>query len=233
MNIFFIRSILEFLTFIIISFNSLINSYQIMEFNININNPDKNKSLSVVNTVLEYQTEIIYNAKIPSGITNVLVEGQDGIVYLDTNGNIYKTLKEQINEVVEVGTGKYGEYTGIVTGYGPDCKTCDGRGYVACPTQTGKWTNLFTDGIFYDDERYGSLQILAADWRGFPCGTVIEINNNDLSKPILGIVLDTGFAMRNAYDKGYVHIDVAFETEVGLVFNTNKNTNFSVKRWGW
>lgn len=233
MNIFFIRSILEFLTFIMISFNSLINSYQIMEFNININNPDKNKSLSVVNTVLEYQTEIIYNAKIPSGITNVLVEGQDGIVYLDTNGNIYKTLKEQINEVVEVGTGKYGEYTGIVTGYGPDCKTCDGRGYVACPTQTGKWTNLFTDGIFYDDERYGSLQILAADWRGFPCGTVIEINNNDLSKPILGIVLDTGSAMRNAYDKGYVHIDVAFETEVGLVFNTNKNTNFSVKRWGW
>lgn len=233
MNAFFIRSVIEAFTFLILSFNSIFDFYQVKELNINVNNADVNKSLSIINTILDYETEIIYSSNIPSGITNILVKGQDGIVYLDGTGKIYKTLKEKINEVVEVGTGKQGEYTGIVTGYGPDCVTCDGRGYVACPTKTGKWTNLITDGIYYEDPKYGSLRIVAADHREFPCGTVVEISNSDLATPILGIVLDTGAAMRNAYNNGNIHFDVAFETEVGLTFGINKNTNFSVKRWGW
>lgn len=233
MNVMIIRSIVNALSFLFISLTSLFNSYQISESVFSIYNENNNKSMEIVNTVVNYKTNVTYNSKIPSGITNVLVEGQNGIVYMDSNGNITKILRETIDKVVEVGTGRYGEFTGVVTGYGPDCKTCDGRGYVACATPTGKWTNLITDGIYYEDARYGSLQILAADWRGFPCGTVIEIKNNDLSEPILGVVLDTGSAMRRAYDNGYVHIDVAFQTEVGLTFNTNKSTSFSVKRWGW
>lgn len=233
MNILIIRSIFKALSFLLITFTSILNSYEITESVFSLYNNNDNKNLDVVNTVIDYKTNITYNSKIPSGVTNVLVEGQDGIVYIDSDGNITKTLREKVDEVIEVGTGRYGEFVGVVTGYGPDCKTCDGRGYVACKTPTGKWTNLITDGIYYEDSRYGSLQILAADWRGFPCGTVIEVKNSDLSEPILGIVLDTGSAMRRAYDNGYVHIDVAFQTEVGLRFNTNKSTSFSVKRWGW
>ena len=48
-----------------------------------------------------------------------------------------------------------------------------GRGYVYCPTKTGKWTNLITDGIYYQDETFGKVQIIAADPRQFPCGTVM------------------------------------------------------------
>src|SRR5574344_1775899 len=103
MNIVFVHTVVKALSFLVISLNSMSNAYKIKEESIGINNADKHKSSSVINTVINYDTEIIYNSKIPSGITNVLVEGQDGIVYLDGAGNVFKTLKEKINEVVEVG----------------------------------------------------------------------------------------------------------------------------------
>lgn len=233
MTITLLNAIEKVLMFMMVSISSIFNMFNVIKFDARIDNLDKYKNASVTNQVINYDTQIQYNSKIPIGITNILVEGKTGLMYFSEETEEYRTLIYPVNQVIEVGTGKAGEYVGIVTGYGPDCKTCDGRGYVACPTQTGKWTNLITDGIYYHDEKYGDLQILAADHRAFPCGTVIEVSNNDLSEPILGVVLDTGYAMRKAHENGYVHIDVAFETEVGLRFNTNKNTKFSVKRWGW
>lgn len=233
MHITFFKLILRYVGLLIVSASSLFGTVKIEKATIGINNADIVKSSSIVNTVIDYDTVTTYNAKIPSGIINVITEGQDGIMYLDGLGNAYKTLQNKIDKVVEVGIGKYGEYIGTITGYGPDCATCDGRGYVACPTDTGKYINLTSDGAYYEDKKFGKIKILAADQREFPCGTIIEVSNKDLDTPIIGIVLDTGYAMRSAYDQGYIHIDLAFETEVGLTFKTNKNTNFSVKRWGW
>lgn len=231
MNVILIRSVIKTMGIVIISLNSIFGGYEIKEQTIGINNAEKNKSASVLNKIVKYNTKIIYNKKIPSGNTKILVKGQDGIVYLDETGTIYKTLKEKQDELVEVGTGAYGRFTGIATGYGPDCKGC--TGYAACATKNGKWFYMPTQGIYYQDDEFGSVKILASDHRKFPCGTIIEINNNDLKEPILGIVLDTGSAMRKAYDNGVVHIDIAFKSENGLTFNTNKNTKFNVKRWGW
>lgn len=233
MHITFFKLILRYVGLLIVSASSLFGTVKIEKATIGINNADIVKSSSIVNTVIDYDTVTTYNAKIPSGIINVITEGQDGIMYLDGLGNAYKTLQNKVDKVVEVGIGKYGEYVGTITGYGPDCATCDGRGYVACPTDTGKYINLTNDGAYYEDKKFGKIKILAADQREFPCGTIIEVSNKDLDTPIIGIVLDTGYAMRSAYDQGYIHIDLAFETEVGLTFKTNKNTNFSVKRWGW
>lgn len=233
MNITFFKLIIRYAGLLIVSTSSLLGTVKIEKATIGINNADMVKSSSIVNTIIDYNTITTYNSKIPSGITNVITEGQDGIVYLDGLGNTFKTLQEKVDEVVEIGIGKYGEYIGTVTGYGPDCDTCDGRGYVACPTNIGKYISIVTDGIYYNDADFGNIRILAADQREFPCGTIIEISNDDMNEPIIGIVLDTGYAMRSAYDKGYIHIDLAFETEEGLLFETNKSTNFSVKRWGW
>lgn len=233
MNITFFKLVLRYASLLIVSVSSFFGTVKMEKQRIGINNADIIKSSSIVNTLVEYETITTYNPKVPSGIVNVITKGQDGIVYLDGSGNAFKTLQEKIDEVIEVGIGKYGEYVGIVTGYGPDCTTCDGRGYVACPTNVGKYINLTTDGIYYQDEYFGNIRILAADQREFPCGTIIEVNNSDLEEPIIGVVLDTGYAMRSAYNQGYIHIDLAFATEVGLTFKTNKNTNFSVKRWGW
>lgn len=228
-----INAIEKVFMFLMVSVTSIFNTFNIVNFDVSIENLDKFKNATPENQVIKYETQIIYSPKIPKGITNVLTEGQTGLVYYSEEIDDYRVLKAPVNEVIEVGTGREGKYVGVVTGYGPDCKTCDGRGYVACPTQTGKWTNLMSDGVNYQDPKYGELRIIAADLRAFPCGTIIEIKNNDLGEPILGVVLDTGYAMRKAYENGYIHIDVAFPTEVGLRFNTNKNTNFSVKRWGW
>lgn len=227
------NAITRYVTLFIVSLASIFNSINLETSLISVNNSDKEKNLDVINKIIDYETITRYSYNVPTGVTHVLTEGQEGIIYLDEDGNTLKTLQEKIDKVVEVGIGKYGKYTGVITGYGPDCYTCDGRGYVACPTNTGKYVNLKDDGIYYEDSKFGTVRILAADHREFPCGTIIEIKNSDLDDPIIGVVLDTGWAMKNAYNNGYIHIDLAFATEKKLKFNTNNNTSFSVQRWGW
>lgn len=233
MNISIIELFSSLLSFIIVSMASLFNNLVITEQVINVHNVVQNKSLSVINTVVEYDTVVRYSLNIPSNITNELVEGVDGLVYQTESGTTVKKLKDKIDQVLEIGTGKYGEYSGVVlTGYGPDCATCDGRGILFCPTKEGTWFSLNTDGVYYTDETYGKLRIIAADQREFPCGTIVEISSPKFEKT-LGIVLDTGSAMKNAYNNGYLLLDLAFSSEKDLNFATQQNTNVSVKRWGW
>lgn len=233
MNITFFEVIIKFVSLLVISASTSLGFVKVEKEAIGVNNADMAKSSSVVNSVVSYNTITKYSEKIPSGIVNIITKGSEGIVFLDGLGRPYSVYKEKVDEVIEIGVGKYGEYAGILTGYGPDCDTCDGRGYLYCPIGIGKYFNLTTDGIYFNDEQYGNIRILAADQREFPCGTIVEVNNPLMDGPFLGIVLDTGAAMRNAYDRGYIHIDLAHETEVGLRFKTSKNTSFSVKRWGW
>ena len=167
-----------------------------------------------------------------TSIENIKVKGVNGILSLDENGE-YVIIQDKIDEIIEIGKGKEGNYTGTVTGYGPDCATCDGRGYVNCPLIDGTWHSLSINGIYYNDYQFGNIRILAADHREFPCGTIIEVDNKNINEPIIGIVLDTGSAMKKAYNNGQIHIDLAFQTEVNLRFPTNKETKFTVRRWGW
>ena len=209
------------------------NVFNISEQNITVNNYDKDKGSKIISTVVKYDTIIKYNSKIPINNQKVLVEGKDGLLYKDESGTIIKTLKEKVDEVIEIGTGKYGEYNGVLTLYGADCITCDGVGYVYCPVGPNQYHNLLSDGIYYEDKEYGQVRILAAAHAEFPCGTIIEINNSDMTN-VIGIVLDTGSGMKKAYNEGWVLIDLAHKTETDLpTFGTNRNTNFTVKRWGW
>lgn len=179
--------------------------------------------------VIPHETEYIYNESLPSTYKEVVTQGDDGVVYDTGNKEI---IEESITEVIEIGTGKEGIYTGMLTGYGPDCKGCSGLGKVYCPTKDKKTHSLITDGIYYNDEEYGDVRILSADHREFPCGTIIEITNNDFEKEI-GIVLDTGSGMIKAFDEGWILIDLAFEKEAIVSSVTNKKTTFVVKRWGF
>ena len=134
--------------------------------------------------------------------------------------------------MVLVGTGRYGEFTGALTEYGPDCVGCDPNGYTFCRTKEGNWHSLTKDGITYEDSEYGTVRILAAYTGVFPCGTIIEINNSD-RKNVIGIVLDTGGGMITAYRNGWTLLDIAYESQSKTEFGINKKTSFSVKRWGW
>lgn len=233
MNIYLVQLVSKIISVLFMSVASFFNIFDLSKQTITVHNYDKDKELKIINTVVEYDTITKYNPKIPYNNQKVLVEGENGLVYKDESGTIIRTLKEKVDEVIEVGTGKYGEYKGVLTLYGPDCETCDGRGVVYCPVGKYKYHNLINDGIYYNDSEYGNVRILAAALAEFPCGTIIEINNSDMTKTV-GIVLDTGSGMRKAYSEGWILIDLAHATEKELpAHGTNRNTNFSVKRWGW
>ena len=50
---------------------------------------------------------------------------------------------------------------------------------------------------------------------------------------LIGVVLDTGGGMIDAYRIGWTLIDLAYESESKIEVGINKKTSFSVKRWGW
>lgn len=199
-----------------------------------IYNTTSDKTTVIVNEVVDYGTDYIYNANIPSTADKkVITEGINGLAYT-YDGLNYTHLSDMKNEVVQVGTGKEGIFKGKLTGYGPDCPGCSKVGNVSCRTREGKNHSLTYDGLYYNDINYGSLRILAADHSVFPCGTVVKVNNGVL-KEFYGIVLDTGYAMRNAWESGIIWMDLAFTTQKEALTGgaTSSNTTFNVQRWGW
>ena len=199
-----------------------------------IKNPTPNMTATIINEVQAYDTEYVYNASIPSTADPLtLIEGVNGLEYT-YDGLNYTRLSDKVNAVVQIGTGMQGIFNGKLTGYGPDCPGCSTVGNVSCLTREGFNHSLTTDGLYYNDVVYGNLRILAADHSIFPCGTVVKINNGVLNE-FNGIVLDTGYAMRNAWTQGIVWMDLAFSSQEEALTGgaTSSNTMFSVQRWGW
>ena len=189
---------------------------------------------TIVNEVDPYDTEYVYIDNIPSTAEPiVLEEGINGLDYT-YDGLNYIHLSDKKNEVIQAGSGKAGEYTGTLTGYGPDCPGCSTVGNVSCLTKSGVRHSLINDGIYYTDETYGEVRILAADNSEFPCGTIVKVDNGNLEE-FYGVVLDSGYTMRNAWKEGIVWMDLAFskESDAKAGMATSKNTKFSVQRWGW
>lgn len=201
---------------------------------ITLHNPTGDKTATIINEVEPYETDYIYVGNMPSDAEPiVLSEGINGLDYT-YDGLTYTHLSDKKNEVVQVGTGKQGNYTGKLTGYGPDCPGCSLVGNVSCRTREGTNHSLINDGIFYTDTVYGKVRIIAADNSAFPCGTVMKVDNGRLDE-FYAIVLDTGSSMRGAWANGTVWIDLAFSSQSDARKGnaTSSNTKFSVQRWGW
>lgn len=144
--------------------------------------------------------------------------------------------KEEI-EVVNKDYAVLETFKGTVTAYGPDCKGC-----VSGLTSSGYRVGQVIDGtvisttITYNDAYYGKLRILAAAPIKFPYGTVIKITSSRIDGYILGIVLDTGIAMRNAWSSGDVLIDLLFPSEKNQEvydFGRQRDATFEVLRYGY
>ena len=199
-----------------------------------IYSPIEDMTATAINEVEPYGTDYIYVENMPSTAEPIVVsEGINGLDYT-YDGLNYIHLSDKKNEVVKVGTGKQGNYTGKLTGYGPDCPGCSKVGNVACRTKAGTNHSLINDGLYYTDDVYGSVRILAADNTAFPCGTIVKVDNGSL-KEFYGVVLDSGSAMRGAWKEGKVWMDLAFssQAEARTGGATSANTNFEVQRWGW
>lgn len=221
---------------LILSIMIIIVTITVTIFNtgVTIYNPTGNMTATITNEVEAYGTDYVYVSNMPKTAQPIVIsEGVNGLDYT-YDGLNYVHLSDMKNEVVQVGTGKEGNYTGKLTGYGPDCPGCSAVGNVACRTKAGTNHSLINDGLYYNDDIYGLVRILAADNSAFPCGTIVKVNNGTL-KEFFGIVLDSGSAMRNAWKEGTVWMDLAFATqkEARTGGATSSNTKFEVQRWGW
>lgn len=221
---------------LILSIMIIIVTITITIFNtgVTIYNPTGSMTATITNEVEAYGTDYVYVSNMPKTAEPIVIsEGINGLDYT-YDGLNYVHLSDKKNEVVQVGTGKEGNYKGKLTGYGPDCPGCSKVGNVACRTKTGTNHSLINDGLYYNDDIYGSVRILAADNSAFPCGTIVKVNNGTL-KEFFGIVLDSGSAMRKAWKEGVVWMDLAFTTqkEARTGGATSSNTKFEVQRWGW
>ena len=159
MNFYLLNLFGKWVSLGILSIMSLFG-FDIEEKTIEISNINIDKNVNIVSNVIEHKTTEIFDSSIPSNITKVIQEGKDGVTYY--NGEETIILEEVIDEEVIIGTGKNGEYTGVMTGYGPDCSTCSGRGFVSCKTEDKKNFNLINDGIYYNDDEFGEVRVLAA-----------------------------------------------------------------------
>lgn len=235
MNLYFIQSFFKVVSLVIVSFVSLFGSSDYVETTSSLVNVNESKNTNVSSMAIKYETVNKYVSNRPKGITFTIHKGVDGYISVDEETGHSTMLKSMEPEVVEIGTGPVGEYTGRMTGYGPDCEGCSKVGNVACKTEAKTSHSLINDGITYHDDEYGDVRILAATLSVFPCGTIVYVDNGVL-EPFYGIVLDTGVAMRKAYrEDGTIWMDLAFSSEkVALTGGaTSQNTKYVVQRWGF
>ena len=123
---------------------------------------------------------------------------------------------------------KYGKkfkinFTGTLTGYGPDCAGCIGILYCA-PNP-----NVENGNIYYNDKEYGKIRIVAADY-SIPCGSIVKISNYKFVKgnELYAIVLDRGSAIVG------LTMDLLYPSEKDTeIIGRNYNINFLIERWGW
>ena len=229
MNLYLFNLILKFFKFSFISLVTLFNKNAVTTLDIRNINTNLNNDSNISATVVNYDTKYVYNSSIPTNETNIVEEGENGIIY-ENSSIIIETKRDKI---VEIGTAPIGEFTGKLTGYGPDCVGCSQQGNVSCLTKDKKKYSLKNDGIYYNDEKYGKLRILASS-SNFSCGTIIEVSKGDYK--FNAIVLDRGYDMNRAYKNGKIWFDLAYDSQASVSSdskNLGNNFNFKVKRWGW
>lgn len=233
MNFYLLKLVTKWISFLTLSIMTSFGGQ--IDKTIEVDNKNLDKNINVSTEIVEYNTLTTYDSSLPSNVSKVVKEGQEGLIFRNNLGEVIYTENAIDKEIIK-GSGSYGIYNGITTGYGPDCATCSGRGFVACRTIDKKAFNLINDGVYYNDSEYGEARVMAAALSMFPCGTIIEVESSNLGN-FTGIVLDTGYDMRKNYEKGIYHFDVAYKTEkdesIGKATNMSGNVVFNVQRWGW
>jgi len=170
---------------------------------------------------------LILVCSVLSAVVNPSYESTSSILNVNNIYNVVPYKENIIKEVAMLDTGVIDTYSGTVTAYGPDCVGCIGitaSGYDVRNT------------ITYVDKEYGELRILAAANSKFPLGSIVRLSGNGIDGYIMGIVLDTGIAMRNEWSKGNVLMDLLFPTENSddvYIFGRKKNITFEVFRYGY
>lgn len=120
---------------------------------------------------------------------------------------------ELVDDVLEIQLGK-------LSRYGPDCYLC--TGYLAYGLYVGSGT------IYYNDNYYGNVRILAGD-KSYPFGTIVRVSYD--MESFLGIVLDRGGSIGF---NGKALFDLLYPNEyLANKDGINYNTKFEILRYGF
>lgn len=120
---------------------------------------------------------------------------------------------ELVDDVLEIQLGK-------LSRYGPDCYLC--TGYLAYGLYVGSGT------IYYNDNYYGNVRILAGD-KSYPFGTIVRVSYD--MESFLGIVLDRGGSIGF---NGKALFDLLYPNEyLANKDGVNYNTKFEILRYGF
>lgn len=160
---------------------------------------------------------------------------------------VENTIKEEKIEVEEIVEDNYfmdkevlSSYTGILTGYGPDCVGCGNFNTNKVSTSSGYHIADIVDGmiqpaftITYDDIEYGNVRIVAGD-STLPYNTIVRITIPD-QEPIIAIVLDrgstVGFENCRSSKGCLTNFDLLFPSEKDAMGKTY-NVKFEILRMG-
>lgn len=177
----------------------------------------------------------------------VLVKDEEPVVKEEIKEEIKEEPVVQEEVIQEVEEDKYfmnnqiiNTYTGILTGYGPDCYGCGNRVTNKVSTASGYHIANIVDGniepaftITYTDSEYGEVRILAGD-STLPYKTIVRVTVPN-EEPIIGIVLDRGSTVgfENCRSKNgcLTTFDLLYETE-GSARGKLNNVVFDILRIG-
>ena len=132
-------------------------------------------------------------------------------------------------------------YTGILTGYGPDCAGCGNPNTGKVLTSSGYHVSNFVNGaiepaftITYNDEEYGEVRIVAAD-STIPFYSIVRITVPGWESPVIAIVLDrgstVGFENCRSERGCLTQFDLLYPTEAESLGKT-RNVTFELLRSG-
>lgn len=237
MNTYLLQLVGKWLSLLLVFVTSTINSNIFNEEKSVISNNNIKKGITPIVEIVKHDTIYKNNKSLPVNVKKIVTNGVDGILSQNKDGD-FKVVRASTTQIIEVGTGAKGDFIGRLTGYGPDCKGCTGSGVVSCRTPDRKRYSLVQQGVIYKDEYYGELRILAATHDVFPCGTIVKVSKPN-GETFMGIVMDTGYAMRKAWkEEQKILFDLAFETQdrqknPDIYKVTSNNVNYNVQRWGW
>jgi len=163
------------------------------------------------------------------------------VVVLDDNTQceVEEEIEEEssvtkLDDVIET-------YTGILTGYGPDCAGCGNYNTGKVATASGYHVSNIVNGtiepaftVTYNDEEYGEVRIVAAD-DNIPFYSIVRINVPHWDSPVTAIVLDrgstVGFENCRSERGCLTQFDLLYPTEAESLGKT-RNVTFELLRSG-
>lgn len=175
------------------------------------------------------------------GLFLILKFKETNVLDYNINSNKLKRLSQFVyNEEEKMEEVVIESYTGILTGYGPDCYGCGNFKTNKVSTSSGYHIADIVDGVIqraltitYFDSEYGDVRILAAD-SSIPYKSIIRVTIPN-QESFLAIVLDrgstVGFSNCKSKNGCLTNFDLLFSLEDEAIGKTY-NVLFEVLRMG-